>query len=148
VAAGIGIGLLLPRITAGPSGASTRVAESLVAVGFGILGLTSLIYSLLFLVAQWAFSSLSPRLNLFRDDPIVWCTYGLAIGIFVFSLTAILGPLPCRGASARLGIVYSEQSVGIDRIALVWLISADFVVNAFREHQEGYNVRINGGDEA
>jgi hypothetical protein len=117
VAAGIGLGLLLPRTTTGPSGASARVAESLVAVGFGILGLTSLIYSLLFLVAQWAFSSLSPRLNLFRDDPIVWRTYGLAIGIFVFSLTAILGPLPCRGPSARLGIVYSEQSVGIDRIA-------------------------------
>jgi len=33
---------------------------------------------------------LSPRLNLFRDHPIVWRTYGLAIGIFVFSLTAML----------------------------------------------------------
>jgi len=43
------------------------VAEFQVAVAFGILGLTSLIYSLLFLVAQWAFSSLSPRLNLFRE---------------------------------------------------------------------------------
>lgn len=31
-------------------------------------GLTSLIYSLFFLVAKWAFSSLPPRLNLFRDD--------------------------------------------------------------------------------
>ena len=61
------------------------MAEFQVAVGFGILGLTSLIsYSLLFLVAQWAFSSLSPRLNLFRDDPIVWRIYELAIGIFVF----------------------------------------------------------------
>jgi hypothetical protein len=47
VAAGLGLGLLLPQITTGPSVASTRVAESLVAVGFGILGLTSLIYSLL-----------------------------------------------------------------------------------------------------
>jgi hypothetical protein len=33
--------------------------------------LVSVIFSLLFLVVQWAFSSLSPRLNLFRDDPIV-----------------------------------------------------------------------------
>jgi uncharacterized membrane protein len=39
---------------------------------------------------QWAFSSLSPRLNLFRDDPIVWRTFGLAIGVFVFSVTAAL----------------------------------------------------------
>jgi hypothetical protein len=30
----------------------------------------------------------------------------------------------------------------------VWLISADFVANAFRGHQEGYNVRSDGGDEA
>jgi len=53
-------------------------------------GADQLICSLLFLVAQWAFSSLSPRLNLFRDHPIVWRTYGLAIGIFVFSFTAML----------------------------------------------------------
>ena len=37
-----------------------------------------------------AFSSLSPRLNLFRDDPIVWRTFGLAVGVFVFSVTAAL----------------------------------------------------------
>jgi formate hydrogenlyase subunit 4 len=41
-------------------------------------------FSLLFLVVQWAFSSLSPRLNLFRDDPIVWRTFAFAIGVFVF----------------------------------------------------------------
>jgi uncharacterized membrane protein len=90
VLAGLGLGLLLPRITTGHSVASTRVSESLVAVGFGILGLVSIIFSLLFLVVQWAFGSLSPRLNLFRDDPIVWRTFGLAIGIFVFSVTAAL----------------------------------------------------------
>jgi uncharacterized membrane protein len=32
----------------------------------------------------------SPRLNLFRDDPIVWRTFGLAIGVFVFSITTAL----------------------------------------------------------
>src|SRR3954465_1726505 len=42
VAAGLGLGLMLPLISTGPSVASTRVAESLIAVGFGILGLTSL----------------------------------------------------------------------------------------------------------
>jgi hypothetical protein len=69
-AAGLGLGLLLPRITTEASVASTRVTETLVAVGFGVLGLVSIIFSLLFLVVQWAFGSLSPRLNLFRDDPI------------------------------------------------------------------------------
>ncbi len=87
---GLVLGLLLPRITAAPTVASTRVTETLVAVGFGVLGLVSIIFSLLFLVLQWAFSSLSPRLNLFRDDPIVWRTFGLAIGVFVFSVTSAL----------------------------------------------------------
>ena len=32
----------------------------------------------------------SPRLNLFRDDPIVWRTFGLAVGVFVFSVAAAL----------------------------------------------------------
>jgi uncharacterized membrane protein len=88
--AGLLLGLLLPRLTVGSTVASSRVAEALVGVGFGVLGLVSVIFSLLFLVVQWAFSSLSPRLNLFRDDPIVWRTFGLAIGIFVFSVTAAL----------------------------------------------------------
>jgi uncharacterized membrane protein len=88
--AGLGLGLLLPQITVAPTVASSRVTETLVGVGFGVLGLVSIIFSLLFLVVQWAFSSLSPRLNLFRDDPIVWRTFGLAVGVFVFSVTAAL----------------------------------------------------------
>jgi uncharacterized membrane protein len=88
--AGLVLGLLLPRITTGATVASTRVADALVAVGFGVLGLVTIIFSLLFLVVQWAFSSLSPRLNLFRDDPIVWRTFGFAVGVFVFSVTTAL----------------------------------------------------------
>ena len=88
--AGLGLGLLLPRITVAPTVASSRVTDALVGVGFGVLGLVSIIFSLLFLVVQWAFSSLSPRLNLFRDDPIVWRTFGVAVGLFVFSVTAAL----------------------------------------------------------
>ena len=90
VVAGLGLGLLLPRITVAPTVASSRVTDALVGVGFGVLGLVTIIFSLLFLVVQWAFSSLSPRLNLFRDDPIVWRTFGLAVGVFVFSVTAAL----------------------------------------------------------
>jgi uncharacterized membrane protein len=87
--AGLGLGLL-PQITVAPTVASSRVTETLIGVGFGVLGLVTVIFSLLFLVVQWAFSSLSPRLNLFRDDPIVWRTFGLAVGVFVFSVTAAL----------------------------------------------------------
>jgi len=88
--AGLALGLLLPRLTVDATVSSSRVTETLVGVGFGVLGLTALIFSLLFLVIQWAFSSLSPRLNLFRDDPIVWRTFGFAVGVFVFSVTTAL----------------------------------------------------------
>ena len=88
--AGLGLGLLLPRITTDATVASTRVTDALVAAGFGVLGLVTVIFSLLFLVVQWAFTSLSPRLNLFRDDPIVWRTFAFAVGVFVFSVTMVL----------------------------------------------------------
>ena len=41
----------------------------------------------------------------------------------------------------------SNPSESIDLLT-AWLISADFVANALREHQEGYNVRSDEGDEA
>jgi uncharacterized membrane protein len=88
--AGLALGLLLPRITLEATVASTRVSDALVGVGFGVLGLVSIIFALLFGVVQWAFGSLSPRLTLFRDDPIVWRTFAFAIGVFVFSVTAAL----------------------------------------------------------
>jgi hypothetical protein len=52
--AGLGLGLVLPRITIESTMASTRVTAALVAVGFGVLGLVAVIFSLLFLVVQWA----------------------------------------------------------------------------------------------
>ena len=87
---GLVLGLLLPRLSFESTVVSTRVTETLVAVGFAVLGLVSVVFSLLVLVVQWAFGSLSPRLNLFRDDPIVWRTFGFAVGVFVYSVTATL----------------------------------------------------------
>ena len=77
--------------------------------------LVSIIFSLLFLVVQWAFGSLSARLNLFRDDPIVWRTFGLAIGVFVFSVITALAigdrpkipvivPVPAQTRHAGIGM--------------------------------------------
>jgi uncharacterized membrane protein len=114
---GLGLGLLLPRITVAPTVASSRVTETLIGVGFGVLGLVSIIFSLLFLVVQWAFSSLSPRLNLFRDDPIVWRTFGLAVGVFVFSVTAAL----VIGNDAEVSVIVPAAEVAgvLAAIALI-----------------------------
>jgi uncharacterized membrane protein len=87
---GIALGVLLPRIHAGATVATSRTVEVLGAVGFGILGLVSLIYSLLFLVVQSSNTTLTPRLNLFQDDPWIWRTYAVAVGLFAFSMSAFL----------------------------------------------------------
>jgi uncharacterized membrane protein len=127
--AGLGLGLVLPRITVAPTVASSRVTETLIGVGFGVLGLVSIIFSLLFLVVQWAFSSLSPRLNLFRDDPIVWRTFGLAVGVFVFSVTAAL----VIGNDAEMSVIVPAAEVaGV--LAAIVLIRA-LQVKAFASIQ-------------
>jgi uncharacterized membrane protein len=87
---GIALGVLLPRIHTGATVPTSRTVEVLGAVGFGILGLVSLIYSLLFLVVQASNTTLTPRLNLFQDDPWIWRTYAVAVGLFAFSMSAFL----------------------------------------------------------
>jgi uncharacterized membrane protein len=89
-AVGIVLGVLMPRIQAGATVPTSRAGQVLVAVGFGILGLVTVIYSLLFLVVQSSNSTFSPRLNLFQDDPWIWRTYALALGLFAFSMSALL----------------------------------------------------------
>ena len=127
--AGLGLGLFLPRITTETSVASTRVTQALVGVGFGVLGLVSLIFTLLFLVAQWAFGSLSPRLNLFRDDPFVWRTFGLAIGVFVFSVTAALA----IGNDPKVSVIVPVSEVVAVLVTLVLIRT--LVVKAFASIQ-------------
>ena len=120
--AGLGLGLLLPRITTGATVASTRVTDTLIAAGFGVLGLVTVIFSLLFLVVQWAFSSLSPRLNLFRDDPIVWRTFAVAIGVFVFSVTTAL----VIGDQQKVSVIVpaAEVVAVLAAVALIWRLQA------------------------
>ena len=47
-------------------------------------------YSLLFLVVQFGTTTFTPRLNLFRDSPIVWHGFSFFTGVIVFSFTAAL----------------------------------------------------------
>ena len=118
--AGLGLGLLLPRITTESTVASIRVTGALVAAGFAVLGLVTVIFSLLVLVAQWVFSSLSPRLNLFRDDPIVWRTFAFAVGVFVFSVTTAL----VIGSRQKVSVIVpaAEGVTVLAAIVLIWAL--------------------------
>jgi uncharacterized membrane protein len=61
--------------------------------------------------------SLSPRLTLFRDDPIVWRTFALAVGVFVFSVTTAL----VIGDQQKVSVIVpiAEMAAVLAAIALI-----------------------------
>jgi uncharacterized membrane protein len=87
-ATGLTLGLALPRVRGGPTVDGGKMAELLFSLGLGVVGVVTIVFSLLFGVVQWSASTFSPRLNLFRDDPLVWRTFGVTIGGFVFCVSA------------------------------------------------------------
>lgn len=85
---GLALGVALPRFSLGPEVDAGPVVTLLFTLGFGVISLVSIIYSMLFLVIQFSASTFTPRLGLFRDDPIVWRTFAFTVGVFVFSITS------------------------------------------------------------
>jgi hypothetical protein len=79
----------------------------LFGLGFGVIGLVTIVSSLLFGVVQWAASSFSPRLNLFSEDPLVWRTSAITIGVFVYSVSAGLG----IGDAGRVSVLVRATAV-------------------------------------
>ncbi|MET9468251.1 DUF2254 family protein [Streptomyces sp. NPDC006544] len=99
---GLALGLLVPRLSGGPRVESGQVATLLFTIGFGVISLVSIIYSVLFLVVQFSASTFTPRLGLFRDEPIVWRAFAFTIGVFVFCITS---GLAIGGASGTVSVV-------------------------------------------
>jgi uncharacterized membrane protein len=112
-AVGIVLGSLLPRIQAGATVPTARAGQVLVAVGFGILGLVTVIYSLLGTVVQSSNTTFSPRLNLFQDDPWIWRTYAGAVGLFAFSMTAFLAMEGATHVTVALPIVAFAATLAV-----------------------------------
>ena len=83
----VALGLAAPEIPIGFTVPAERATEALLAVGIGIVTFIGIVYSLLFLVVQFGTTTFTPRLNLFRDAPIVWHAFGFFAGIFVFAFT-------------------------------------------------------------
>ena len=90
VAAGAGLGFAIPQISGGPTIAASAAAQLLVGLAAGILPFIGLVYSLLFLVTQFGSTNLTPRLNLFRDNPLVWRAFSYFLGLLVWAATAAL----------------------------------------------------------
>ena len=85
VCAGIAAGFVVPTLNAGPRIQTADAVALTAGVSAGLLALTGIVFALLFLVVQFAATAQSPRLQLFRDNPLVWHTLGLLVGIFVYA---------------------------------------------------------------
>jgi uncharacterized membrane protein len=90
VTAAVALAFLTPQIHVGFDIPTTRAIEMLIAVGAGTVTFIGIVFSLLFLVVQFATTTFTPRLSLFRDDPIVWRAFAFYTAVVVYSLTAAL----------------------------------------------------------
>src|SRR5262245_47503028 len=123
VAAAFALGAAVPHIPVGFTVPSGRTIESLLAVGAAIVTFIGVVYSLLFLVVQFGSTTFTPRLNLFRDAPIVWHAFGYFTGVLVFSFTA------------AFSIGAGEQTSGLVPITLVLALLV--AVGLYRALQTG-----------
>ena len=62
----------MPTLDVGAQMPSVEVVALLAGAVAGVLALTGIVFTLLFLVIQFAATAQSPRLHLFRDNPVVW----------------------------------------------------------------------------
>jgi uncharacterized membrane protein len=112
IAAGVALGVVVPRITVSSTVPSGKTTEMLVAVGAGFVAFIGIVYSLLFLVAQFGSTTFTPRLNLFRDDPIVWHAFSFFSAVIVFSFTAAFEVGAGPETTALVPIVLSIAVLG------------------------------------
>ena len=84
----VALGVLVPQISVGASVPTNRTTEMLLAVGAGFVPFIGIVFSLLFLVIQFGSTTFTPRLNLFRDAPVVWHAFSFFTAVIVFSFTA------------------------------------------------------------
>lgn len=90
VAAGIALGLFVPTLDTAATIPSIEAAALLAGTTAGLLALTGIVFALLFLVVQFAATAQSPRLHLFRDNPLVWHVLGLVLGVIVYAATCVI----------------------------------------------------------
>jgi len=118
VAVGAALGVLAPRMTVGPTVSADQLNAVFAGIAGGIIALVSIVYALLFLVVQFGSTTHSPRLNLFRDSPLVWHAFGFFLGVFAYMSTVVLASKPGQSVSMLvpiLGLVFVLASLAIAR---------------------------------
>ena len=135
VAAAVGAAFLTAAIRIGPQVNAARTSNLLFAVGGGIISLVAVVFSLLFLTVQFASTTLSPRLNLFRDSPLVWHAFGLFVGVFVYATSAALR----TSKREEMSVVIPIATIMLALAAMA--VARNLQMNAFRSLQIGPTVQ-------
>ena len=78
----------------------------LLAVGAALITFIGVVFSLLFLVVQFASTTFTMRLNLFQSSPLVWHAFGFYTGVVVYSFVAAFNT---TGADQVTGLVPSSR---------------------------------------
>jgi uncharacterized membrane protein len=135
VAGAAAAAVLAAGIESGPQVDAARTSNLLFAVGGGIISLVAVVFSLLFLTVQFASTTLSPRLNLFRDEPLVWHAFGLFVGVFVFATTAALR----TSTREEMSVVIPTATVVLALAAMA--VARNLQMSAFSSVQVGPTVQ-------
>ena len=112
VVVGIAVGLAAPRIAGGPTVDAGEVKTLLFGLS-AVIPFVGIVFSLLFLVVQFGTTTLTPRLNIFRDDPLVWRSFGYFMGVFVGCAVAGLAIGSDKTVSVLVPIVALTAALGI-----------------------------------
>jgi uncharacterized membrane protein len=129
VAIAVALGVLLPRLHAGFTIPSNRAVEILISVAGGTVAFIGIVFSLLFVVVQFSATTFTPRLNLFRDAPIVWRAFAYYTAVVVYSFTAAL---IIGGSETTSGFVPLVALVGV---LLALVVYRRLQTSAFRSIQ-------------
>ena len=86
--AGLALGLIVPHIPAGFTVPRGETAQMLFAVGAGLVTFIGVVFSLLYLVVEFAATTFTPRLNVFYRAPIVWHAFAFYVGVLVYTFVA------------------------------------------------------------
>ena len=105
VAVALVLALVMPSLDAGPDIDNDTVTTLLFSLAGGLIALITLVFSLLFLVVPYANTSLSPRLTLFHDDPVVWRSFAFFVAVFVFLTVSGLSLSGDREVSVYVAVI-------------------------------------------
>ncbi|WP_228835724.1 DUF2254 family protein [Nocardia abscessus] len=136
VLTGLLLGLATPWVTRGPHIDAGLVTGMLVTLGPAVLGVVTLIFSLMLGVVQWIADTFTPRLALFGDSPLVQRTFGFTVGVAVFCITVAVD----NGIRGRTEVSVVVPTIAILLLVIVVALVRQLLLHAFTNIQLAHNL--------